>query len=149
MASKAHLPHNFFNPMQLTNKPLDKNTAAISYKLLHDSLFVLIIFFLLTLIAEGILPGIIISHIGFSKLVFLLLGNILLLKILAKKNIPVGNVKKNDTLDLKKIAIPLSALGALLVLNSQLGMDIFLNIFILALAGAISYLSYQILFNEE
>lgn len=135
--------------MQLTPKPLDKNIAVIFYKLLHDSLFILIIFFLLTLIAEGILPDIIISHVGFSKLVFLLLGNILLLKILAKKNIPVENVKKNDPLDLKKIAIPLLVLGALLVLNSQLGMNIFLNIFILALAGAISYLSYQILFSEE
>lgn len=132
-------------------KKLDEDTMSILYKLLHDSLFALIIFFILTLIAEGILPGIIISHIGFSKLVFLLFGNVLLLKFLAKKITPDRNAQSSsiENKSLTIITISLSVLGALLILNSQLGVNIFLNIFILLITSAIGYLSYHVLFHGE
>jgi len=133
---------------KICSKQLDSATLTIIYKLLHDSLLVIFIFFIFTLIAEAILPTIITSHIGFSKLLFLLLGNILLLKFFAKKITPVWNVKNFPSSSIK-ILIPLSILGTLLILNSQLGINIFLNVFILIIAGAIGYLSYQILFHEE
>ena len=130
--------------MQLT-----KNTLAIFYKLLHDSLFMALIFFTLSLIAEAVLPGIIISHIGFSKMVIVILLNILLLKILAKKIAPdqIDQTLPSKNSSLKKILIPLIALGALLIFNSLLGMNIFLNLFFLLISAAVGYLSYRILFE--
>ncbi|MFA5961795.1 MAG: hypothetical protein WC848_03890 [Parcubacteria group bacterium] len=137
--------------MQISLKQFDKNTIAIFYKLLHDSLFVLIIFFSLTLIAEAVLPGIIISHIGFSKIVIVLLLNIFLIKFLAEKISNENIAKKNDAKNksLAKFASPFIILGALLLFNDQLGMNLFLNLFIILICGIIGYLSYQILFNEE
>ncbi len=135
--------------MQSFKNHLDKNTLAISYKLLHDSLFMALIFFTLSLIAEAVLPGIIIYHIGFSKMVIIILLNILLLKILAKKIAPDqidANIPKENT-GLKKISIPLIILGALLFFNSLLGMNIFLNLFFLLVSATIGYFSYKILFE--
>lgn len=133
----------------LNEKIYSKNTLTICYKLLHDSLFMLIIFFTLTLIAEAVLPGIIISHIGFSKIIIALLLNIFILNILAKKVTP-NQVNKNiypKNNNLKKIIVIFSALGALLILNSQLGMNIFLNLFLLLICAILGYLSYGVLFD--
>ena len=130
---------------------INEDSLKIIYKLLHDSLFLSIIFFLLALIAEAVLPGIIISHIGFSKIVIIILTNVFLIKILTVKVMPEKIVENNKSKNnsLKKITIPLLILGVLLIFNSQLGMNIFLNIFILFIASAIGYLSYRILFLDE
>jgi len=137
--------------MQLHLKQLNRDTLLIFYKLLHDSLFMALIFFTLALIAEAVLPGIIISHIGFSKIVFALLLNIFLLKLVAKK-IPLdcfdGNIQQTNK-SWKKIIIPLLILSALLFFNSLLGMNVFLNLFFLLISATIGYLGYQILFREE
>ncbi len=130
--------------MQLT-----KNTLTIFYKLLHDSLFMALIFFILSLITEAILPGIIISHIGFSKMVIAILLNIFLLKLLAKKIAPKqidANTYSKGS-GIKKIIIPLLALSALLFFNNQLGLNIFLNLFFLLASATIGYLGYQVLFD--
>lgn len=135
--------------MRPFNNQLSKNTLIIFYKLLHDSLFVALIFFALALIFEAVLPGIIISHIGFSKIVITLLLNIFLLKMLAKKITPdqvdqtLGGKKGNQ----KKITVIIAIIGTLLVFNSQLGLNTFLNFFLLAISGAVTYLSYRILFD--
>jgi hypothetical protein len=130
---------------------LNKNTFIISYKLLHDTLFMALIFFTLALIAEAVLPGIIISHIGFSKMVITILLNVLLLKIVAKK-IPLdqsgGDVQFGNK-GVEKFIFPLIALGALLLFNNQMGINVFLNLFLLFLGALIGYLSYQILFIKE
>jgi hypothetical protein len=132
-------------------KKLGKNAIAIFYKLLNDSLFVAIIFFTLTLIAEAILPGIIISHIGFSKMVITILLNIFLLKVVAKKIAPDQIDEKNctDKENIRKIILLFLVLGILLFLSNQLGMNVFLSFFIILLCIAIGYLSYHILFHEE
>lgn len=127
----------------------NKSALAISYKLLHDSLFMFLIFFTLSLVAEAVLPGIIISHIGFSKMVIIILTNILLLQTLAKK-ITADQVAKDieaKNKSTKKIIIPLLILGALLIFNSQMEMNIFLNLFFILISGIIGYLSYKILFE--
>jgi len=128
---------------------LNKNTLTIFYKLLHDSLFMALIFFILALIGEAILPGIIVSHIGFSKIVFFVMVNILLIKLIAKKITPdqIDQTLPPETPNLKKIIPPLITLDALLFLNNQLGMNIFLNLFFLLICGAIVYFSYKILFD--
>ncbi|MCX6761332.1 MAG: hypothetical protein NTY33_00585 [Candidatus Moranbacteria bacterium] len=130
--------------MQLT-----KNTLAIFYKLLHDSLFMALIFFTLSLIAEAVLPGIIVSHIGFSKMVIAILLNIFFLKMLAKKIAPdqIDQTLPAKNNSFNKILFPLIALGALLIFNSLLGMNIFLNLFFLLIGAAVGYLSYRILFE--
>ncbi len=128
---------------------LNKSAFAIIYKLLHDSLFMFVIFFALALIAEAVLPGIIVSHIGFSKIVIVILTNILLLQILAKKITPDQIIEnagaKNKSA--KKFIIPLLVLGALLIFNSQMEMNIFLNLFFILISGIIGYLSYRVLFE--
>lgn len=135
--------------MQLHLKQFNSDALLIIYKLLHDSLFMALIFFTLALIAEAVLPGIIISHIGFSKIVFALLLNIFLLKLVAKK-IPLdcfeGNIQQTNK-NWKKIIIPLLILSALLFFNSLLGMNTLLSSFLLLICTAIGYLSYQILFD--
>jgi hypothetical protein len=129
----------------------NKNTIAIFYKLLNDSLFMAIIFFTLTLIAEAIMPGIIISHIGFSKIVIAILLNIFFLGIVAKRITPGQINKQNHTpnKNLRKIILLFFVLGTSLFLNSQLGMNIFLLSFLILLCTAIGYLSYYVLFQEE
>lgn len=162
MASKIH-PNNFLKismqtcPLlsklgkKICPKNLSNNTMLIIYKLLHDSLFVAIIFFTFALIAEAVLPSIIISHVGFSKMVIAILLNIFFLKFLAKKitldQISVITPTKNKSR--KKIIFPFTILGALLIFNGQLGMNIFLNLFLLLTCLTIGHLSYQILFHEE
>lgn len=126
-----------------------KIDLAIFYKLLHDSLLMLIIFFTLSLIAEAALPGIIISHIGFSKMIIVILINILLLQALAKK-ITADQVVENIEMknkSAKKIIILLLALGVLLIFNSQMKMNVFLNLFFILVSGVVGYLSYRILFD--
>ncbi|HAI73823.1 MAG TPA: hypothetical protein DCS28_03990 [Candidatus Moranbacteria bacterium] len=108
-----------------------------------------IVFFILALIAEAVLPGIIISHIGFSKMIFVILINILLLKTLAKKIASdqiIENIKTKNK-SAKKFIVPLLILGALLIFNSQLEMNIFFNLFFILISGAIGYLSYKVLFE--
>ncbi|MEI6587840.1 MAG: hypothetical protein WCO05_02735 [Candidatus Moraniibacteriota bacterium] len=132
-------------------KLMKRETATIIYKLLHDSLFMLLVFFILTLIAEAVLPGIIISHIGFSKIIIIILFNVFLLRIFAKKITPekVSVNTSPQKKESKKIIISFILLGALLIFNSQLEMNVFLNLFFLLACLGIGYLSYQILFHEE
>jgi uncharacterized membrane protein YhaH (DUF805 family) len=50
-----------------------KNNAMIAYKLLHDTLLLLLLFFVAILTAEGALPGLVSSHISLASLAVIIL----------------------------------------------------------------------------
>jgi len=127
------------------NKESHKNFLLISYKLLHDTLFVLLIFFALTQLAEGLLPRIIASHFGISKIIILVLINVFTITLL-------GNFLKIETAPQKinkKMIFFISFLGILLMLNSLLSVDVILNIVLTITAVGIAYVLYTILFREN
>lgn len=53
-----------------------KNKLLIFYKLLGDLLFLLLTFFVLALIADGLLSGLVSSHISFLKILALITLNL-------------------------------------------------------------------------
>lgn len=117
---------------------IDRNWLTISFKLLYDFLFICLLFFLLALIAEGALPGIVTAHVGFSKLIFIIFLIIIASYILAdylKINVSSGMNKKTAGF--------LLFILILLVFNSLLKLNILLNILILLGILAAGYFIYK------
>lgn len=121
----------------------------VAYKLTHDALFLLLAFFLGTLILEGMLPGIISDHIGTYKIIFLIALNIAAIGILWKK---IGNVlprapaNKNSS---HKIIGATIFIFILLILNSLIRLKLFfVPLFIFLIAASI-YFSYKVIFEKE
>ena len=129
-----------FQRFRLNNR---KGPATIAYKLLHDSLLLLLIFFTLALVAEGVLPGIISNHFGLYKIAILITANVL--AIFAAKKIAVI---REESVTSKKIAWPLFFVLALLIFNSLLKLNIFLNLFILVFVSITTYFILKT-FQEE
>lgn len=124
-------------------KRLNKENLAVVYKLLHDLLFVLLVFFVLALIAEGLLPGVISSHIGLYKIALLTLVNIMAISGLQKfLGFADGNASN------KKTAYALLVIILLLLFNSLFKLDIFLNLSILILILVSAYFIFRV-FQEE
>lgn len=125
--------------MQINNK----ETLSIVYKLLHDGLLILLIFFMLALVAEGVLPGIIASHFGLYKVALLILGNILAIFGIRK----IAGIYADSAID-KKIAWPLIFISALLIFNSLIKLNFILNLFILIFIFASGYFIAKVLQEE-
>jgi hypothetical protein len=124
---------------------LPRGKIIIFYKILNDLLFLLLLFFIFALIAEGLIYGIISIHISFLKLTLLIFINLLAIYAVgffAKINLT------NQSLN-KKIILTLTILGAILILNSLLRLNIFLAILILAGVLIAGYLSYRIIFENN
>jgi len=117
-----------------------KDQLVIIFKLLHDTLLVLLLFFVLALIAEGLLPGIISSHIGLYKIAMAILINILF--IFALQKITHADTESGVN---KKIAYALLFVLLLLLFNSLLKLNIFLNIFILISISVAAYFITKVL----
>lgn len=115
------------------------SVLKITCKLLYDSLFLLILFFVLELIADGLLPGIISAHIGFYFAAILILIDIVAIDFLTKK---IGISFTNFTH--KKTASLLVAVLALLLFNSLYRINIILNLIILLLLFATGYFFYKV-----
>jgi hypothetical protein len=124
------------------SKFFDPEKIKIVYKLLHDLLFVLTIFFLLALIADGLLPGIVSSHIGFYKIILAILFIILLINLTSKK----AGVFTSSYSD-KKLQYVLLFILATLILNGMRNIGLSVSIFVLILALTALYLSYKIFFT--
>lgn len=125
---------------------INKDTFTIAYKLLHDALFLLLISFVAILIAEGLLPGIISSHISLLKIalaIFLALGFL----IFVGKNLNIAynqqTVKKNRLLP------ALIFLAFLLIGNSLLKFAFWENIIITLVILFLFFLFYQAIFENE
>jgi hypothetical protein len=121
-----------------------KDQLIIAYKILHDILFVMLIFFFAFLLAEGILPGIITNHFSFTRIIAIIFVNIFAIYILGNYlKISLNPDKAN-----KKTAIFLLFILTLLIFNSLFKLNILLNISILLAVLATGYYVYKTLLEE-
>lgn len=125
---------------QLSNR--DK--IIISYKLLHDFLFLWMIFFAFALIADGLIAGIVSSRMGLYAIALILLINIFLIRRL-RTNAQIENTTGIN----KKTAGLLFFISGLLIFNGLIKLPIFLSLFILILVFVIFYFLFKILQEEK
>lgn len=125
-----------------------QKNAPLLYKLSCDTLFLLTLFFALTLIAEGILPGIISARIGLYKIVIVICANIFFTLALKNVFLPEEIIKKNIEKEKnkpKKIFLWISSfILLLLVFNALITLPIFLNLFILLISGIIIFYIFKV-----
>jgi len=133
--------------MSKFNKYLEnkKDQLTIAYKICHDILFIVLIFFFISLLAEGILLGIVTNHFSFTRIIVIIFLNIFAIYVL-------GNYLKinlNPGKENKKTAYFLLFVLALLIFNSLFKLNIFLNLFILLVVLATGYFTYKTLLEES
>lgn len=123
-----------------------KNKIMIAYKLLHDTLLLLLLSFVAILTAEGALPGLVSSHISLARLVIIILivlGTIILIGRKFKISYESPNIKKGCLL-------PILVLFAFLLIgNSLLKFAFWENLIITLTTLFLFFLFYQIIFSSE
>lgn len=122
----------------------DKVWLTIAYKLLYDALLILLVFFILAMIAEGLLPGIVTNHIGLYKIALPILADMLAIFGLQK----LAGLEEGNKMS-KKTAYSLVVLLALLLFNSIRHLNIFLALFILLSALAAVYFMMKVLQENQ
>jgi hypothetical protein len=123
---------------------ISKDSWLIAFKLLHDLLFILLIFFAAILIAEGLLPGIISNRFGLYKIIWPILLTVIGITFIAKAQ----NIQA-EKLWPKKTTYAVVAFFALLVINSLIRINIFfISVIFLAVAAA-GYYIYKILLEDN
>lgn len=125
---------------------LNKNYVLIVYKLLHDALFLLLMFFIFMLIAEGALPGVVSSHISFIRVILPILLIFIFIILIGKKfdlTYTAPAIKKNRLLPV------LILLTFLLLGNSLLKFAFWENIIIVISTLFLFLLLYQIIFEPK
>lgn len=121
-----------------------RETVLLTYKLLHDSLFILMFFFLSAIIAEGLLPGIISLHLALYNVAILILLNILCLSWLSKKcEIPATKAKNKKMLYLFFLII------IALTLNAMMNLNLLFIFFTLLLLSVTFYLLFEEVFSAS
>ncbi|NTU66722.1 MAG: hypothetical protein HGB08_02235 [Candidatus Moranbacteria bacterium] len=127
----------------------EKDALLIAYKALHDILFVELLFFALAMFAEGVIPGIIISHIGFSKIVIAIALTMVVMSYLGNlpkiKELALTGEKKQT----RKMVIAFVFFAALIMFNSQFKMNLILNLSLIAISLLIGYFIFQVLMEDE
>lgn len=123
---------------------LNKNKRLILYKLLGDLLFLLLVFFGLALIADGLLPGIISSHISFLKMIILITLAIMVFYVTGH----MAGVKLAEERPNKKTTIFLVIVAAILIFNSLFKINHYLAFFILAVTLLCSFFLYRLFFEK-
>jgi len=121
------------------------NIIKVAYKLLNDVLVLLLLAFLLLMVSDGLLPGIISSHLSFAKLILLIfttLGAIIFLGKRSSYLYPDFNLKQS------RLVFALVAISFLVIGNSMLKFSYFQNILITSLTLAIYYYLYKIIFSQ-
>lgn len=121
-----------------------QKNAPLLYKLSSDSLLILVFFFVLVLMAEGLLPGIISARIGLYKIVIILSANILVTLTLKNFYLPQTPAAPN-----RKILWSAFGLALILIFNALFTLSIYLNLFILALSGVTIFYIFQVFQEEE
>ena len=125
---------------------LNKNFYLITYKLLHDSLFLILISFAGVLIADALLPGLISSKISFTKITLALILTAAITTYLGKK-LGISYIEKK--INKSKILPILTLFSFLLISNSLLKFSLWQNITITLVTLFIFFLFYEILFSSE
>lgn len=123
---------------------ISQNKLLIIYKLIHDALFILIIFFIFAMIGEGLLPGIVSAHLGLYKILVVIALNILAIKFVSLSL----NLNSQEPLN-KKAASFLLFVLIFLFMNSLRNLDIFLNLIIIVTTVCIFYFLYKTTFSTS
>jgi uncharacterized membrane protein len=132
--------------MNLKIITINKDAILIAYKLLHDFLALLLFTFAATLVAEGLLPGLISSKISFSKMTISIFLVLALIAYLGKNlNITYSRIKKSKNKYMPMIVF----LSFLLIGNSLLKFSLWENILITLITLFIFSQLYDLLFSEK
>ena len=121
-----------------------KNSVRITYKLLNDLLFILLAFFILALIAEGIIPGLVSASFSLLRVVILIAFTLALIFTIA----PQAGIELKKPLNKKMTALVI-LVAVLLFFNSLLKLNVYLNIFISLTAIIAGYYTYKIMSEEN
>ena len=121
-----------------------KNSVRITYKLLNDLLFILLAFFILALIAEGIIPGLVSASFSLLRVVILIAFTLALIFTIA----PQAGIELKKPLNKKMTALVI-LVAVLLFFNSLLKLNVYLNIFISLTASIAGYYTYKIMSEEN
>lgn len=117
------------------------NTSSLKiiYKLLHDFLFLMLVFFVAALFADGLLPGIISARIGFYIPAIIIFLTIFTINFLTRKlDIKIENKFY------KKTTIFILAVMALLIFNSLIKVNIAIGAIIFISLFVVAYLIYKV-----
>lgn len=132
--------------MQFKKITVKKDSLLLAYKLLYDLLLLLLLTFTGTLIAEGLLPGLVSSKISFSKLTLSLILTLALIVWLGKKlDITYSQIKINKS----KILPLLVMLSFLLIGNSLLKFSFWENIIITLSTLFAFFLFFELFYSSE
>jgi hypothetical protein len=121
-----------------------KNSALVAYKLLNDLLFTLLVFFILALIAEGIIPGLVSTSLSLLRVVILIAATLALIFIAASRT----GIELKKPLNKKMTALVIFV-AIILFFNSLLKLNMFLNLFISLTAIVAGYYTYEIMAEEN
>lgn len=111
------------------------NTSSLKiiYKLLHDFLFLMLVFFVAALFADGLLPGIISARIGFYIPAIIIFLIIFAINFLTKKlDIKIENKFYKKTTIFILAVMALLIFNSLIKINIAIGAIIFISLFIVA-----------------
>lgn len=123
----------------------NENFLTFIYKLSHDALFILLSSFTIILIVEGLIPGIITSHLSLLKLSLPLLfvfGGIVLIGSKLNLSYPKIKLSKNKLVPFLIVAL------FLMIGNSLLQFALWENIVITISTISIFILLYQLLNSD-
>lgn len=121
-----------------------KNKLLITYKLLSDLLFLLLIFFALAMVADGLIAGIVSTHISFLKIIFLITLDLFALYVISQ----VADIEITTSLPNKKTTIFLVILAAILIFNSLFKLNLYLATFFLGVALICGFFLYKLFFEK-
>lgn len=133
----------------ILNKSLKHTpTLLIIYKILHDSLFLLLLFLLLAVASESFLPGIITFHFRLYKVFLLISVNLMAIYFITATVAEKINAPKVFLWQNKKTLLALFFLSFIILFNLHFKLNIFLAIVLIASIYATGYLIYRVLFEE-
>lgn len=131
----------------MENDGIKKNLGVILFKLLNEVFFVFSIFFILALMAEAVLPGLISSKINFTKMSLLIFLNFIALIYLGKKY--DFEFKKIETKKGRIVLVSAILLLLIPVYFSLWGFGFWEIAVILPLTLFLFFYLYKIIFSEE
>ncbi len=127
---------------RLTNK----NFLILVYKLLHDTLFILLFSFTGILIVEGLLPGLATTHLSLARIAIALAAILTSIVLLGKK---LDYVYPKTRLSKSKLLPFLIVVSFLLIGNSLLRFKLWENIVITILTLFVFILFYHLLISSK
>lgn len=122
----------------------NREKLAVVYKLLHDVVLVFLVFFILAIIGEGILPGVISNHLAIYKIIIPILLVVFAINLLGSRL----NLTVDKSQNKKAIYVSLFIVFAL-ILNGARDILIFPALVILISSATIVYFFYKSIFKID